>query len=170
MFITVLLLMFVLFLSMISIIFDFTGSFLIFEIMLTILFLVIALILIHSLNANKRWVWPAMLVFFSANLINQIALYRLVGLSRIILPFAVTALGFVIALSKSRPDEEEFVEEEPVVESHEPGKYVASKTGKKFHVPECGQAKRIKKDRQICFDSEKEAKKEGKTACKCVKK
>ncbi len=164
--IIVFLLMFVLFLSTISIVFDLTGSLLLFEQLLNIVLLIFALKLISSLSKNKKDVWPKILIFFTIVLINQIILYRVVGFSRIVLPLTMTMLGFVIAISKST-SEEDFLEE-PIVETNEPGKYVASKTGKKFHVPECNQVKRIKEDKKVFFNSEKDAKKEGKTACKCV--
>ena len=166
--IIVFLLMFVLFLSIISIIFGLTGRFLLFETVLNIILLIAALKLLISLNSGKRNVWPRLLLFFSLNLINLLVLYKVIGLSELVLPAAMTMLGFVISLSKLRECDE--CMEDDVVESHEPGKYVASKTGKKFHVLDCNQVKKIKEDKKVFFDSEEDAKKKGKTACKCVKK
>ncbi len=41
------------------------------------------------------------------------------------------------------------------------GKYVASKSGKKYHLPWCSGAQRIKESNKIWFDSKNEAEKAG---------
>ncbi len=41
------------------------------------------------------------------------------------------------------------------------GKYVASKSGTKYHLPWCSGAQRIKEENKIWFDTEEEAKKAG---------
>jgi hypothetical protein len=51
-------------------------------------------------------------------------------------------------------------EEESDTESFE-GKYVASKNGSKYYLPECSGVKRIKEENKIWFDTIKEAEKEG---------
>jgi hypothetical protein len=51
----------------------------------------------------------------------------------------------------------------------EPGTFIASKTGKKYHVPKCDWAEKINPNRRIWFSDAKEAKKEGYKACDCVK-
>ena len=49
-----------------------------------------------------------------------------------------------------------------------PGKYIASKTGKKYHIPKCDWAKRIKESNRIWFDSKEEAEEKGLKACDCI--
>lgn len=168
-FLITLLIMFILFLSMISLVFKLSGDFFVFELVLTVVFLIAAIILVCGVCAGKSWSWPGLLIFFGINLINQLVMYfRTFIFTDFVLPLMVTGLGFLIALVKAKPAEEEFTEE-PVVKIYEPGKFVASKTGKKFHAPKCEWAKKIKEDRRVWFDSEKEAKKEGYKACGCVK-
>jgi len=48
-------------------------------------------------------------------------------------------------------------------------KFVASKSGKKYHVPSCDWAKKISAKNKITFDSEKDAKKKKLKPCACVK-
>ena len=84
-FVIIFLLMFVLFLSIISIIFDLTGKLLLFEQILNILLLIMAIKLLAGLSANKKGIWPRMLLFFSINLVNVFVLYRIVGFNKTIL-------------------------------------------------------------------------------------
>lgn len=51
----------------------------------------------------------------------------------------------------------------------EPGRYIASKTGVKFHSPRCIWAKKIAKSRRIWFDDKNSAKKKGLKPCACVR-
>lgn len=51
----------------------------------------------------------------------------------------------------------------------EPGKYIASSKGSKFHIPRCDWAAKIKPKRRVWFNDEREAKKKGYKACDCVK-
>jgi methylphosphotriester-DNA--protein-cysteine methyltransferase len=48
-------------------------------------------------------------------------------------------------------------------------KYVASKQGKRYHLPSCSAAQRIKTDHLIGFNSAQEALKAGYTPCKVCK-
>lgn len=94
-----------------------------------------------------------------------------------------TFIGFVISFFKQVEYKDEKEEQEiqvPVYKEDEvnqkveaaktefsPGKYVASKTGKKYHVPKCDWAKKIKENKQVWFNSKDEVK--NYTACNCVK-
>jgi hypothetical protein len=106
-----------------------------------------------------------------------------------ILPLTIGVLGFLIALVKKgseKEDLDEIKDVKPKVEEKKeapkeekkiedikvnfsPGKYVASETGKKYHIPKCDWAKKINKKRILWFDDKADAKKKGYTACKCVK-
>jgi methylphosphotriester-DNA--protein-cysteine methyltransferase len=46
--------------------------------------------------------------------------------------------------------------------------FIASKSGKNFHVPSCVTANNIKKENMVSFDSKKDAIKQGYKACKCI--
>src|SRR3989344_4279129 len=60
-------------------------------------------------------------------------------------------------------------EKAQVKKSFKPGKYIASKSGSKFHAPKCDWAKRVKKSNAVWFNSKEEAKKAGYKADDCVK-
>jgi hypothetical protein len=51
-----------------------------------------------------------------------------------------------------------------------PGKYVASKTGRQYHLPRCDWANNIKKQNRVWFASEKAAAEKGYTPHWCLKK
>ena len=185
MFVIMLLIMFVLFLSLIHIVFDLTGGCFIFEFLLLLLFLSAGIIFTAGIYSSGKWVWPGLLVFFGANLINLIFLFwKNTGFSDIILPLTAGVIGFLTAMIKkgSNEDEEEYTggaaeaeekkpaEKEEVIRTNfSPGKYIASETGKKYHIPKCDWAKKINKKRIIWLDDKEEAKKKGYMPCKCVK-
>ena len=75
----------------------------------------------------------------------------------------VTITGFFISLFSIEGKKiEEAIEEEKTIEkSFTPGKYIASKTGVKFHAPKSEWGKKIKKKNAVWFDSKEEAKKAG---------
>lgn len=64
--------------------------------------------------------------------------------------------------------EPEVYEEEAKVEEYNEGDYVASKTGKTYHVPSCDWAKKIKDENKVWFNSEDEASK-GRKPHSCIK-
>ncbi len=172
MFIPMLLIMFILFLSLVSAVFELLGSlFKVFEVALILVFMLCALILMYGAYARSRWVWPAMLVFFSANILNLLIVYRAAGFGGVALPMAIASIGFIISAVKSEAKEKrkESKKEEAAVTVYEPGKYVASKMGKKFHIPKCDWAEKIHEKRRVWFESKEEAEKEGFKACECVK-
>lgn len=55
--------------------------------------------------------------------------------------------------------------------SHAPGvgRFVASKTGKKYHVPGCDWAAKIGKNNRVFFSDKKDAEKNKYKACDCIK-
>jgi hypothetical protein len=54
--------------------------------------------------------------------------------------------------------------------AHAKKEYVASKTGKKFHIQECPFAKNIQPKSKVMFKSKTKALNSGYKACNCVKK
>ena len=135
-FLITLLVMFILFLSMFSVVFNLKGNFFKFELILTIVFLIIAIVLVNSILAFKNRAWKCLLVFFGLNLVNQLVIYfKTFAFMDIVLPLMVTALGFLIALIKIRPEKrEEFkIEpyEEPEVKVKEEKKVAKKKPAKK---------------------------------------
>ena len=166
----------VLFYSLIDIIFNFEAKMLIGEFILLLFFILIALIGIGmKLSSGSS---KGLMFLYGLNLINFLFIFfvdkRLVAGTVIL-----TIIAFVISLfgckkCRQNDDFDSDIEEiEPVksevTTSFEPGKYVASKTGKKFHAPKCDWAKRIKKKSQVWFNDKDEAKKQKYKVCDCVK-
>ncbi|MBW2966553.1 hypothetical protein KY342_05605 [Candidatus Woesearchaeota archaeon] len=191
-FVVMLVIMLVLFLSLISIIFDLTGAFFVFEFLLLLLFLLFGVVFTIGTYISKgSWLWSGLLVFFGANLINLSGLYLgNISFSKILFSLTVGVLGFLIAMIKKRSVEEDDLEtedysnvetkpEEKIEEKKEvkediktnfiPGKYIASETGKKYHIPKCDWAKKISKKNIVWLNDKQEARKKGYKACKCVK-
>lgn len=191
-FVAIIIIMFILFLSLISIVFDLSGGLFIFELLLLLLFLLSGISFTAAVYYSRDWIWRALLVFFGINLINLSFLYFIgVSFGGVILPLTIGVAGFIASLVKKDSEEGELdeigeiqTEPEDQIETEEkkeekkmedikvnfsPGKYVASETGKKYHIPKCDWAKKINKKRIVWFDDKKEAKKKGYLPCKCVK-
>jgi hypothetical protein len=201
-FVAMTVIMFVLFLSLISIVFGLTGRLFVFELLLLLLFLLLGIAFTAGTYYGGDWIWKALLVFFGANLINLSFLYFVkISFGNVILPITVGVVGFLVALVKKGSEKEDLEEIEDIKTEPEaregkpsgpqeslileekkeekkiedikvnfsPGKYIASETGKKYHIPKCDWAKKINKKRIIWFDDKKEAKKKGYLPCKCVK-
>ena len=159
----------VLFLSMTQIVFSFHSKMLIGEFLLLLFFIFIAFIAMAGKLVGGNWGNAGLTIVYGLNMVNLLFIYyldkRLAAGTMV-----VAVLGFVFAMisfrrCKSCNDDfdDDFEEIEPVksevTTSFEPGKYVASKTGKKFHAPRCDWAKRIKKASQVWFNDKDEAKK-----------
>ena len=171
----------ILFLSLINIVFSFHAKMLIGEVLLLMFFILIAFISMAGKLGANNWSNGGLFFLYGLNLVNFIFIWLIDGRipsGTIIL----TIIGFLIAMIafKTYEEEDDFEdnfeeiqapkEESPAVtSSFEPGKYVASKTGKKFHVPKCDWAKKINKSRQVWFNDQDEAKQKGLKPCDCVK-
>ncbi len=69
-----------------------------------------------------------------------------------------------VLLEEYTPDKKE------TTKTYSPGKFVASKYGKTYHIPKCAWAKKIKKKSQVWLKDEEEAIKKGYKKHSCVKK
>ena len=95
------------------------------------------------------------------------------GLGRVSVepPVRETAVAQTASLEQSRTSgalqESKVTKEAEVKEKEEtspedaevltPGKYVASKSGSKYHLPRCGGAKQIKEENKVWFETKEEA-------------
>jgi|TARA_B100002003_G_C13956629_1_gene463567 hypothetical protein len=149
--------------------FAFIGEFLI----LGVLFIVAMVSILGAYN-NFSWAWKLLKLFFLFTFLNMIFIYA-ISTSEVwmFLPLlAVTVVGFFIAffnvvgLKSSKKTKKSNKE---VKKTFKPGKFIASKSGAKFHAPKCDWAKRVKKKNAVWFDSKEEAKKAGYKADSCVK-
>ncbi len=170
----------VLFLSLINIVFSFHAKMLMGEFLLLLFFILIAFIAMAGKLGGGNWANGGLSFFYGLNLANFIFIWLIdsrIPSGTIIL----TILGFLIAMVALKTHQEEDFdddfeeiapapEEKPeVTASFEPGKYIASKSGKKYHAPKCDWAKRIKKKSQVWFDDKDQARKKGYKACDCIK-
>ncbi len=164
------------FLSLINMIFGlhrfaFYGEFLI----LLVLFLV-AMISVMGISSNFRWAWILLKIFFILVFVDMIFIYTITNsqIQNFFILLVTVVVGFFISLFNiKKPKIEEPVEgkktsEKKVEKTFKPGKYIASKTGVKYHAPKCDWAKRIKKANAVWFDSKEEAKKAGYKKDDCV--
>jgi len=178
--IVTLLVMLILFLSLISIVFNINRAmFFKIELFLLCLFLLIGINLTYGVLRGRNK-WRGLIKFYSINWINLLVIYFLrFGIKEIILPTIVTGFGFLVALIKK---DDEYIEDDEdgefdlegkpastvLKKDFNPGKYIASKSGTKYHSPKCDWAKKIKKKNQVWYSTKEEAKEDGKTACKCI--
>lgn len=167
--------------------FAFSGELFIFEFFLIFFLGIMAVDSINELTKNNASCFSVLAIYFCLILLNsaglKIASNAGVSLSILLL----SGIGFVLSAANINPKkdsseetfkdvEKEVIEEiveskekaEPVKPSYSYVKYLASKTGKKFHLPECVLAKKISKKNRIWLNGKKEAKQKGYKPCKCI--
>ena len=157
------------FLGLINMIFNLHSYAFYIEFIILLGLILVAIISAIGINNNLRWAWILLTLFFVFVFLDMILIY-LISTAEIELFLELIILviiGFFISLfSIERPKVEA---EEEVKKTFEPGKYIASKTGAKYHAPKCDWAKKIKKKNAVWFNSKEEAKKAGYKADSCVK-
>ena len=146
--------------------FAFYGEFLI----LLGLFLV-ALISVIGINTDSRWAWILLKIFFIFVFLDMLFINAITTSKN---PYflhllVVAGSGFFISFFNIGKQKVEKISEEKVEKSFKPGKYIASKTGTKYHAPKCDWAKKVKKKNAVWFDSKEEAKNAGYKNDDCVK-
>ena len=104
-FFTTLIVMFALFLSMISIVFDLSSLFFVIELGLLLILMLWGLVGLAGIVFEFD-IWKGLLLFYMINLVNLIVVYFLrLSFKEIMLPFAVCYAGFILALVKSGEEE-----------------------------------------------------------------
>lgn len=187
--------LFILNLELIKTVFSLAKEAFVFELFL---FLFLGLMAVDSMREfikNNTSCFPVLGVYFGINLINAIGLKIFSNQSLNISLVIVASLGFIISVLKIKPriqrksiedtgkldelkevideggayvTEEDEPQEKSVIKEYYPGKFLASKTGKKYHSPKCDFAKKIPKKRHVWFNNKAQAKKKGYKPCKCV--
>jgi len=155
----------------IEILFTFKSHIFIREFILFWIFFIAAIVLLTGLN--KRWSAPWFTVFFSLQLLNFIYLYNnLVSRHTFLFIIALffSALGLLISAAsiKKAAEKKKNIPKTEIVESFEPGKYLASKTGSVYHAPKCDWAKKIKENSRVWLNSDEEAKEKGYKKHSCL--
>ena len=103
-FFTTLIVMFALFLSLISIVFDLSSLFFVFELGLLLVVILWGLIALAGI-AFEFNVWKGLILFYMINFVNLLVIYFMrFSFKEILLPFAVCGVGFLLSLVKSEED------------------------------------------------------------------
>src|SRR3989338_5150321 len=157
----------IVFVGFIKLVFDLHRFLFIAEFLFLGVLMLMALVSIVSIYNNIRFGWALMALLLGLVLVNLLFIYLLKSpKSGILLPAtAVGLIGLVISLVNIKGPEEE---DSNIKREFKPGKYIASRTGSKFHSPKCDWAKKIKKANAVWFDSKEEASKAGYKADDCV--
>ncbi len=154
------------FLGLINMIFNLHRLAFYLEFLILLGLVLVAIISAIGINNNFRWAWILLTLFFVFVFLDMLLIYA-ISTPQLFLPLIIiTIVGFFISLFSIKPKVEEV---EEVKKTFEPGKYIASKTGSKYHAPKCDWAKKIKKKNAVWFNSKEEAKKAGYKADSCVK-
>jgi len=142
----------------------------------------VALISIMGIKSDSRWAWILLKIFFiivflDILFINAITTSKNPYFLYLLVIAGVGSFISFFSIPKKSMDVEEKKASESVKSSKTtstkktfvPGKFIASKTGVKYHAPKCDWAKKIKKSNAVWFDSKEAAKKAGYKKDKCVK-
>ena len=170
------------FLGLINMIFGLHRFAFIAEFLILLGLFLVALISVIGINTDSRWAWILLKIFFIFVFLDML-LINAVSASKspyFLHLLVIAGVGFFISFF-SIPKKVEEAEEKKATKSVKsskttstkktftPGKYIASKTGVKYHVPKCDWAKRIKKSNAVWFNSKEAAKKAGYKKDACVK-
>ena len=98
-FLSYLLIIFVLFLSLTSIIFELTGALFVVELLFLGLSLLIAVILLRGMHKRRAWAGPVALILFSVQLLNLIGMFFSVCFNHVVLPLAVSVIGMFLSMN-----------------------------------------------------------------------
>ena len=180
------------FLGLINMIFNLHGFAFYGEGLILLGLLFAAILSAVGINTNSRWAWILLKIFFIFVFLDIIFINAIstVEVPYFLLLLVVVVVGFFICFFNiMKPKAEEVAEEvkkgeikvekviaekadaakKPVKKTYSPGKFIASKTGVKFHAPKCDWAKKIKKKNAVWFNSKEEAKKAGYKDDSCVR-
>ena len=163
------------FLGLIGMIFNLHGIAFILEFLILLALVLAAIIAAVGISTSQRWAWILLTSFFAFVFLDMIFI-KLISTQKpeMFLYLLVVAIaGFFISLFSIETKRKEIAEgkkeAKSVEKSFKPGKYIASRTGKKFHAPKCDWAKKVKKENAVWFDSKEDAMNAGYKADDCVK-
>ena len=147
------------FLGLINMIFNLHRFAFILEFLILLGLVLVVILSTIGINNDSRWAWILLTMFFGFVLIDMLLIKAISteGISYFLHLIIVTIAGFFISLFSIKKEEIEEPEGEQVKKTSKPGKYIASKTGTKFHAPKSEWGKKIKKKNAVWFDSKEEA-------------
>lgn len=165
--------------GLIFIIFDLTGTFLAAQLFFAVLLIILAFIALVGIYYNMRWGRVFITLVFSLVVLDELFIYilnRSFG-TIFLVSFIAGLIGLLIAIAniRYRKGKKEALPQEKLeaiekVEGHKlKTKYLASKTGKGYHSPDCIFAKKISKDNQVWLKDKEDAGSKGYKPHNCVK-
>ena len=159
------------FLGLISMVFDLTRFAFIFEFLILLGFLLVGVIAAIGIGHNMRWAWILLTLFFGFVFLDMLFIkaISIKGIDYFLYLLVVSVAGFFISLFSIEKEKVEAAKEVAVTKTFTPGKYIASKTGTKFHSPKCDWGKKVKKSNAVWFNTKEEAKKAGYKADTCIR-
>ncbi|MBI2522981.1 hypothetical protein HYW19_01190 [Candidatus Woesearchaeota archaeon] len=159
------------FLGLISMIFDLHRFAFYLEFLILLVLFLIGIIAAIGISHNMRWAWILLALFFGFVFLNMIFIKAITtaNINYFMHLIVVAVAGFFISLFSIEKEKVEAAEEETVTKIFTPGKYIASKTGTKFHSPKCDWGKKVKKINAVWFNTKEEAKEAGYKADDCIR-
>ena len=170
------------FLGLISMVFDLHRFAFILEFLILLGLLLVGIIAAVGISHNMRWAWMLLALFFGFAFLDMLFINAITTAKTAYFPhlLAVAIAGFFISLFSIEKEKAEAAKDarttsgthslgEAVKKTFTPGKYIASKTGTKFHSPKCDWAKKVKKSNAVWFNTKEEAKKAGYKADDCIR-
>ena len=159
------------FLGLISMVFDLHRFAFILEFLILLGLLLVGIIAAVGISHNMRWAWMLLALFFGFAFLDMLFINAITTAKTAYFPhlLAVAIAGFFISLFSIQKEKAEAAREVAVTKTFTPGKYIASKTGTKFHSPKCDWAKKVKKSNAVWFNTKEEAKKAGYKADDCIR-
>ncbi len=168
-------------LGLITTIFRLSGLKFLLELLFTIIIILLSFIALIPAYKDSRLAWITLSVIFLAIILDLFVVSSRIGTGKIFfLTLLFSSFGFLVSVINIKEKEIKGIEETEEIEDIEapeekttkkiiPEKYVASKTGTTYHIPNCEWAEKIKEKNKVWFDNEKEAKKKYKPHS-CVRK
>ena len=158
------------FLGLISMVFDLHRFAFVLEFLILLGLLLVGIIAAIGISHNMRWAWMLLALFFGFAFLDMLFINAITAAeTAYFLHLLIVAIaGFFISLFSIKK-EKAVAKEEAVTKTFTPGKYIASKTGTKFHSPKCDWGKKVKKSNAVWFNSKEDAKKAGYKADACIR-
>jgi len=159
------------FLGLISMVFDLHRLAFILEFFILLGLLLVGIIAAIGISHKMRWAWILLTLFFGFVFLDMLFIRAIAtkDVAYFLHLLVVAVAGFFISLFSIEKEKVEAAKEEEVKKTFTPGKYIASKTGTKFHSPKCDWGKKVKKSNAVWFDTKEEAKKAGYKADDCIR-
>src|SRR3989338_9039199 len=134
------------FLGLISMVFDLHRFAFILEFLILLGLLLVGVIAAIGISHNMRWAWILLTLFFGFAFLDMLFIKAITTaeIAYFMHLIAVTIVVFFISLFSIEREKVEAAKEDAVTKTFKPGKYIASKTGTKFHSPKCDWAKKVK--------------------------